>query len=640
MTRPEIPDRLLALALALTPLACGETCKRSPSDIASARFARPSPSDFWNHPWPSNARLTHEGTISLLGFPNPTESTTLAEYLAAIQKHARGFAMNAAAYLPFSGPLDPRTLPRSLEDATREDASLFLVDVDASSPERGRRYPLEARFADRATTYLPANIVSLLPPFGIPLRSGTTYAVVGTSALLATDGSEVEQSPELHDALFDECAGQGDSTLEAVLAPLRAWLDEGDHARDQVRAASVFTTQDVIAEMRALADAARAEPTPTLEALTFDLTEKRFDLWTGEIAMPAFQTGRPPYAGPDDGGAIEFDAASIPHVTHHERVRVSVSVPEGTMPDAGWPAVLYAHGTYGDFRSVVSEELALALTSLGIVVVSYDQTLHGPRDPTSSDPGINFFNLANIVAGRDNVRQGGVDGVVMTKLMKELRIEYPGGEVRCDPDRIVFVGHSQGGISGAPLIAIEPSIRAAVFSGTAGILSITVEERVDPVSFLGLLRTLLGLPATEDVDDHHVLLSIIQTFIEPGDPINFARTYLSDPPGGSARDVLFIEGFKDSASPARGHEALSVAARAPVIAPVHRIPFAATLVGPAPQTAPAEGNVEGPYGRVTMGLIQYPDQDHWPMFDDPDAHAKALEFVRSALFDGRARIGG
>jgi hypothetical protein len=74
------------------------------------------------------------------------------------------------------------------------------------------------------------------------------------------------------------------------------------------------------------------------------------------------------------------------------------------------------------------------------------------------------------------------------------------------------------------------------------------------------------------------------------------------------------------------------------VSPQHRVPPAAELVGPAPVDAPAENNVESPAGRVTYGLIQYPHETHYPIFNNADANARYVEFLRSALFDGRGRI--
>ena len=62
------------------------------------------------------------------------------------------------------------------------------------------------------------------------------------------------------------------------------------------------------------------------------------------------------------------------------------------------------------------------------------------------------------------------------------------------------------------------------------------------------------------------------------------------------------------------------------------------LVGPMPQDAPAKENVESVAGAVTAGLIQYPEDDHYPIFENPDATHRYSEFLRSALFDGRATI--
>jgi hypothetical protein len=286
-----------------------------------------------------------------------------------------------------------------------------------------------------------------------------------------------------------------------------------------------------------------------------------------------------------------------------------------------------------------------ALAAQGLAVVSYDGVLHGPRDPTHSNPDTTFFNLFNIVAGRDNVRQGGVDVVVLTKLLSsgyELPAEVTQeGAARFDKDRIGYLGHSQGGLVGAPYVASEPTLKAAVFSGTSGVLTITLLKRKVPLDFSGLLTTLLSLPASETLDELHPVLSLLQTFIEPADPINYGASYLADPAGaplGHATDTLFIEGFLDFDSPPLGHEALASAAHAPSVAPTYRVPYVASLLGPAPEAAPASANATTPAGPATIGLIQYPHDTHFPIFDNLDATTRYVEFLRSALVDGRARI--
>ncbi len=111
----------------------------------------------------------------------------------------------------------------------------------------------------------------------------------------------------------------------------------------------------------------------------------------------------PPYAR--DGGAIEVDSSGDPVIQRMEALRFAVSVPRGTMPAAGWPIVLYAHGTGGDYRSFIDNETALVLAAQGLAVISIDQPLHGTRAPPGSATEDAFFNYQNPIAGRDHVRQ-------------------------------------------------------------------------------------------------------------------------------------------------------------------------------------------------------------------------------------------
>ncbi|MCK6550745.1 hypothetical protein L6R52_33215, partial [Myxococcota bacterium] len=131
---------LLALSiLAPLALACGATCPVDDPAGVLGRVDDPSRplADFLAHPWPSDARLRNDGSLDLAAFPNPTESTTLEDYVRVISAETKGYATSAALYASFTGPIDPASLPADPAAAMRADASLFLVDVDPRSPERG-----------------------------------------------------------------------------------------------------------------------------------------------------------------------------------------------------------------------------------------------------------------------------------------------------------------------------------------------------------------------------------------------------------------------------------------------------------------------------------------------------------------------
>ncbi len=76
-------------------------------------------------------------------------------------------------------------------------------------------------------------------------------------------------------------------------------------------------------------------------------------------------------------------------------------------------------------------------------MISTDQVLHGPRNP-AGDPQIDFFNISNPYAMRDNSLQGAADAWSQLRLAAALAIPDAHGTIRFDPDRVFFFGHSQG----------------------------------------------------------------------------------------------------------------------------------------------------------------------------------------------------
>lgn len=633
-----------AVVCLLATAACGSPCLDAASSAGSAlRVEDPRDAEtFVAHPWPSDALKFSRG-LRLTHFENPTDSSTLDDYLKVISAETDAFATSGALYLGFTGPIDPASLPADPLAAMSKDASVFLVDIDPDSPERGRRFPLRMEYQETASTYRAPFSLAMLPPYGVQLLGDTTYAIVVTNRVTDPAGVAIEPAPNAHNAMYGGCEDDTPDTIFTAFAPLRAYLDEvEDFVREDVVGASVFTTQAAVRELRELAAVARTLPAPVpaeWEAKGWNGSRFRYD---AVIELPGFQEGEVPYVSLGDGGNLARDADGNYTVTHTERTRVGFAIPRGSMPASGWPVVLYSHGTGGSYESAFSGVVADLLARRGIATVGYDQTLHGPRAPPRTSPEITFFNLFNPIAARDNIRQGSADCVVLTTMLESMNIPAgvleEGSEARFDTSKIAFLGHSQGGLVGAGFAAIDERPRAFVYSGLGAILSITLQERKDIVDFEALLVTLLRLPEGAELGDTHPVLNLIQTFIDRSDPIAYADSFLRDPPAGANRDFLQVEGFLDFASPARGQEAFAAAARFPVVAPVHRVPAASELLGLEPMDAPASSNVETTAGRITAGLIQYPEETHFPIFDNPDARRRYLEFVRTAMEQGRAEI--
>ena len=119
----------------------------------------------------------------------------------------------------------------------------------------------------------------------------------------------------------------------------------------------------------------------------------------------------------------------MPKPARLEELRFAVSIPKGTMPEGGWPVVLYAHGTGGNYRTFVDEKLAEEVSEIKddqgqvltrLAMISIDQNLHGPRGTESPDSV--FFNPQNPAASVHNVVQGGIDAYSLLRMVRELKM--------------------------------------------------------------------------------------------------------------------------------------------------------------------------------------------------------------------------
>ncbi len=143
-------------------------------------------------------------------------------------------------------------------------------------------------------------------------------------------------------------------------------------------------------------------------------------------------------------------------------------------------------GTGGDWLSYINGgkfKISEQLSSVGLAIASIDQPMHGPRcDPPLKDEALDTktFNFINITAGRSGFRQSALDSVAMARMARQGLLDVPaefspdGKPLQFDPARLMFIGHSQGGLSGSLLAAVEPDITTFVLSGAGAGLSLAV----------------------------------------------------------------------------------------------------------------------------------------------------------------------
>lgn len=609
--------------------------------------------DFYALPFPNDVRVDPDGSISLAGLPRI--DGLLADYVNEIDAHTYGFGLNAAVHFRLDAPLDPASLPATAADSLLDGTTAFIVDVTPGSPTYGKKSPIRAAFSPNHDDFIGPNWIALLPMPGVPLREKTTYAAVLTDGLRAADGGRVRAAADLLAALDKNGATSSDARIRAAAvayAPLTAWLSAAQPSlAGRIVGATVFTTTDATSIMFKLRAAVYAQAEAPVLA---DLTDGGDDaqgvdhIFTGTFRSPNFQTGNPPYDYDYSQGVFVLDANGVPQVQRIETLRVAMTIPVGDMPTDGWPVILYAHGTGGSYKSFIGDgsgKTAAAVTNTDgsvtkFAMISIDQVLHGPRVPDGTNIDLAFFNLTNLAAGRTNPKQGALDDFQLLRLVKSIDVASAPGtgqRIKFDPKRIYFKGHSQGGLTGPLFLAAEPEIPAAILSGAGGGIIHALLGKTKPVDIPGVVSSFVQ----GTVDEFHPVLSLVQTYIEDTDPINYARAFFKEPPTGMAPKSIFQSlGIVDHYTPIPVIKALAMAMGVQPIGPQLEPIDDLDVAGLAWGTAPVAGNVAS--GKATGVLLEYNQRGrsdgHFVIFDVPEAVRQSNRFLATHATSGVARL--
>lgn len=605
---------------------------------------------FYNFPYPNDLRLGPGGFLDLSGFPNPLGATFLTTNLPIMESRTKGFGTSSGIYLAFDGPLDGSLLPDP-DNSRLPGSPVFLMDVDPGSPQQGNRWPLVLSFNTATTTYLPANVLVAIPYPGIPMRPDTQYALVLTNGVLDLGSQPLGASADFQQ--MKDPTPSGDSEIDAgksLYTPVFDYLD-ATHGivRSQVRAMTVFTTGNPVEGMMAIHAAVNALPVPGPNSLSYVTTDNPggpngFRRYQGSYNTPIYQDGTAPYLYA--GGEIVFDGSGVPIQQGTENLNFILCVPLGKMPTDGWPVAVYAHGTGGSrFSPLGPSDECAQMARNRIAVLSINQPLHGDRVPPGSpDPDILAFNFLNILSGRDNWRQSSADSLQAFRFIRSLilppGITGPGGgEQKFDPDKVYFVGHSQGAITGPIAMAVEPDFKGGVFSGAGGGLALSVLTKTQPVAIAPIAAALVCMDTNlETIDLYHPLLQLVQTFIEVSDPVNYGRLLIDEPVGAAGKSLFYTSGLFDAHATPETLNAAVTAIGMNQIDPVDNIITGLSLKGFGTEPVTARLNrLDGFGGSVTAGVIQYYG-DHFVIYNDTAAQYTYGHFLGTFQQRGAAAI--
>ncbi|MBK7827237.1 hypothetical protein [Nannocystis sp.] len=577
-------------------VVCAPDADETPRFYFDLRAGKDQGRDFFRLPFPADARRKGGG-IDLEGFPRapaefspaPELATVIDRWMAHIEQDTDGFAVEGAVLFRSSVSIGPVK-------------GIRYLNITPGHPDYGQTLSGQTFIAQNGpgsgNHYICDNWLAIEPIDGLPLDPGATYAVVLLDGTKPKAGGEFEQDTDLK-AMFSGTAPK--DPLQAAawpsFAPLRDYIAAGDGVTelraDQIVAATVFTTgrhRDLLARAREAVhegplqvselhtcDAAAPSPCSSDPGLSDDersarscgASSSKFTEIQGRVTLPIFQEGRAPYASL--GGKIQLDATGVPILHDVQNACFSLAVPAGEAPSAGWPTLVFAHGTGGSFRSAIAEGLAGRLAEVGIATLSVEGLLHGQRRGDSDSDGLVeglpldqlIFNLRNPDAARDNPLQAAIDQFTGVRLARELaKASAPEpAPATLDPANVFFMGHSQGAQAGLAFLPYEPEVHTAVLSGAGANLLRAILAKSEPKVTLPdgnayPPRDLLQLAFQERPDrpltSTHPLLLLFNTFVNRSDGDVYSPLLRRQPPlEGGAKHLLTYIGHVDNYAPLR-----------------------------------------------------------------------------------------
>ena len=610
------------------------------------------PQNFWSLPMPSDLRRQADGTFNLERYPGKRSDLLNMWLKSADTRLIDGWGVTTGAFFTTNAPLDATTFPTTA-GSLEATASVYLVDIDAASPDYGKQLPVNVSFTAEEGAASPANLLEIIPVYGFVRRPLTTYAVVVTDAVKDTTGKPIGRSLTFHKALEKQTGA--DAKAAASFEPLRVWLTKEKRDRSKVVAATVFKTIDPSATLVKLADWVEKEPAPVVDA-----PWKKEDTFTSYTWLSGLYTVPQVQAGDRPGlGRIQYTAAGEPLRVGGQQMRLAITIPKTPMPPGGFPLMIYFHGSGGEWREAIDRGPlpqnkayrdadaplgsgpAEYLAKRGIAVLGFDFPLHGGRKTPPDTTGLELYNLfGNIDVTLDNMQVGAMEVVYLTRLIP--KIEVPAslstdfnangaadGMIRFDPKRLSAMGHSMGSTFGIPIASVDPRIQGYVFSGAGGSLIEIAMSAHEPVDLKPFVELLLGFPEGQELRRSHPLLHIFQNLWDFADPAAKARYVAKEPREGHTPKPFFMTaGVRDGYFHPNAETATAVALGATEVGSEvdPTIPAAMALDGRSTVAFPLEKNLNG----VTGGVVQYAapfELGHYVAFDAPDTQQQYTCFI-------------
>jgi hypothetical protein len=505
-------------------------------------------------PFPSDRLTVFDGqqiTGLRVNVPSPNCATNPSDCAdIALVNQLDGFNLQPRLSIPFDGAIDVTTV---------SSKTVFLLKLPGTGLGDDVIEDFRAQVIGiNQIVWDPASL-TLFAESNDHLDEDSNYALVVTTGVHDASGKPIAPAAGFSQFAHGDGGlnGNSDRLLQRYQQALKHVVDNDvlrqiGLDRDDVAAASVFTTESATATLRSIREQVKGAPAPavtfnigskgektvfplnTVSGLTWNVqaltvgpliptslntTLAALQVFPGAIGTVAF--------GKFTGQHWQNAGVFIPAVpTRHsvpsqgsEDIFFDLFIPSGPRPTNGWPVAIFGHG-FTDSKQGAPFAVASVLAHEGIASISINVVGHGfgPNSTltlnqgatsvtfpeggrgfdqdgngqiTSSEGSSTFFASAQgTIGSRDALQQTVADLMQLVRAIQGGIDANGDGLPDLDANRIYYSGQSFGGIYGTMFLGIEPDIRAGVPNVPGG--SIIDIVRLSP-SFQLLLTQALSV---------------------------------------------------------------------------------------------------------------------------------------------------
>ena len=394
-----------------------------------------------------------------------------------------------------------------------------------------------------------------------PLKESSSYMVVLTNSITDSSGAAARSDSAYLLAKASTPLTGNYAALEPLrqlIATQEAAAEAAGVAKQRIILSWTFTTQSVMPVYQQVLAQADAEPQtltmmPSAVGTTADISPLlagKADIHVGVVDVPYYLDADAPTSGywQGQGGSNLSRYNPVPVAKSTQTIPVLMTVPNansvggGTVPDGGWPVVIFQHGITRNRTDVLA--IADAFADAGFVAVAIDLPLHGVSDAANpfymdglertfdldladnttgaagpdgvvDDSGSYYINLASLLTTRDNGRQGVADLLNLRRSLENF------DSIPLDTSVVRFSGLSLGAMTGVVYLGVENNMTPASLVAPGGGVARLLDG--SPTFGPAIQAGLAANGVESGSDSYNQFMGVFQWVVDSVDPVVLAE---------------------------------------------------------------------------------------------------------------------